>query len=554
MLFCVIGFFFQVVGDLIYAYSLIKDAYQPGHFIDLLSLLSLFFIGIAGFYAKEIKNDGELKTLNSTRTIDGIISYTSIFVLLLLVVLSYQRNFNALSIGLLLTFFIVLWRQFQLLHKNKKLMNQFKHLAYHDPLTGLNNRRSFLEEIETVLKSHQDSQVALILINLDRFKFVNDTLGHHNGDEILAKISERFKENLSVDTLIFRTGGDEFTVVFSNATEVTCSALVDEILTGFRKSFILNDNEINVTASIGISMFPNHGVTSEELMKNADAAMCLSKENGKNIFSFYNTDLSIAMIRKQQIETELRKAIQNKQMFLAYQPKVDLKTLEIVGMEALLRWKHPELGWVSPVEFIPVAEESGQIISIGEWVLHQACQQNKRWQEQGYHCICVSVNVSVLQFQHGKFLETVHKAIQKSKLDPQFLELEITESIMQNIIESKEILESLKRMGIKTSIDDFGTGYSSLSVLSKLPIDTIKIDKAFVDELEVTGHYSTIKAIIDLSLNLNLNVVAEGIETEGQMKILKESGCTTGQGYLFSKPVDADEFETILQKIDFIKI
>ena len=553
MLFCVTGFFCQVTADLIFAYSSYQEAYQPGHFADLLWLLALFFIGITGLYAKDSKREVKIKVLNLYGTIDIIIPYTSILLLLLLVLLSYQWDFNALNIGLLLTFLIVLGRQFQILHKNKKLMNQFKHLAYHDPLTGLNNRRSFLEEIETLLKNHQESQVALLLIDLDRFKVMNDTLGHHIGDEILVKTSERLTESLPVDGLIFRIGGDEFVIVLSHKTDTMLTALAEKILTTFQQSLILGDREINLTLSIGISTFPTHGLTSDDLLKNADAAMYLSKEKGKNTFSFYNTELNSVMVRKLQIETELRKAIQNKQLSLAYQPKVDLKTRKIVGMEALLRWKHPELEWISPAEFIPIAEETGQIISIGEWVLHQACQQNKRWQEQGYPFLCVSVNVSVLQFQHGKFLETVRKAIQNSKLDPQFLELEITESIMQNIRESKEILESLKRMGIKTSIDDFGTGYSSLSVLSKLPIDTIKIDKAFVDELEKTGHYSMIKTIIDLSLNLNLNVVAEGIETEGQMKILKESGCTTGQGYLFSKPVAAEAFEKILQKIDFTK-
>ncbi|MEI4771945.1 EAL domain-containing protein [Psychrobacillus sp. FJAT-51614] len=249
-----------------------------------------------------------------------------------------------------------------------------------------------------------------------------------------------------------------------------------------------------------------------------------------------------------QIETELKKAIQNEQLSLFYQPKVDLHTERIIGMEALLRWEHPDLGSISPVEFIPVAEETGQIVSIGEWVLLQACQQNKKWQEQGLPSLCVSVNVSVLQFQHGQFLETVQIAIKESQLDPKFLELEITESIMQNFKESNEILKGLRQLGIKTSVDDFGTGYSSLTVLQKLPIDTIKIDKSFVDELEKEGHNFMVKTIIDLSHNLELNVVAEGIETDRQMKILKDNSCMIGQGYLFSKPVAADELEVLLRE------
>ncbi|MFB5086996.1 EAL domain-containing protein [Psychrobacillus sp. PGGUH221] len=548
MLFCVTAFFCQVMTNLIFTYLSLKEAYHPGHSVDLLRILALFFIGMTAFYAKNSKSKLKMEVPNPLGNKDIIIPYTSIFVLLFLVIQSYQWKFNALSIGLLLAFLIVLARQFQILYKNKNLMSQFKHLAFHDPLTGLRNRRSFIQETEAILQNHQEDQVALLLIDLDRFKVVNDTLGHHVGDDILVKTAERLKEMVSTDALISRIGGNEFTIVLPNTSKKMCAALADKILEAFQQPLIMKDYEINITPSIGISIFPEHGVTSEELMKNADAAMYLSKENGKNAFSFYNTELNRAMVRKMQIETELKKAIQNEQLSLFYQPKVDLHTERIIGMEALLRWEHPDLGSISPVEFIPVAEETGQIVSIGEWVLLQACQQNKKWQEQGLPSLCVSVNVSVLHFQHGQFLETVQKAIKESQLDPKFLELEITESIMQNFKESNEILEGLRQLGIKTSVDDFGTGYSSLTVLQKLPIDTIKIDKSFVDELEKEGHNFMVKTIIDLSHNLELNVVAEGIETDRQMKILKDNGCMIGQGYLFSKPVAADELEVLLRE------
>ena len=548
MLFCVTAFFCQIMTNLFYAYLALKEAYHPGHHVDVLRIFVLFFIGMTAIYAKNSKGNVKMEVPNPLGNKDILIPYTIILLLLFLVIQTYEWKLNALSIGLLLVFFIIIARQLQILYKNKILMKQFKHLAFHDPLTGLHNRISFTQEIDTLLSNHQDDQVALLLIDKDRIKMVNDTLGHHVGDNILVKTAERLQATVSKDASIFRIGGDEFTIVLPRTNEKISASLADDILTAFQQPLLLDDYEMNITPSIGISVFPEHGATSEELMKNADAAMYLSKENGKNAYSFYNAELNSAMGRKMEIETELKKAIQQDQLSLYYQPKVDLHTGRIIGMEALLRWEHPELGFISPVEFIPIAEETGMIISIGEWVLQQACKQNKTWQVQGLPALCVSVNVSVLQFQHGKFLETVKKALHQSQLDPQFLELEITESIMQDFKESKEILIRLKEMGINISIDDFGTGYSSLTVLQQLPIDTIKIDKSFVDELEKSGQIFMVKTIIDLGLNLRLNVVAEGIEDDQQKKILKDNGCMTGQGYLFSKPVAANEFETLLRE------
>jgi EAL domain-containing protein (putative c-di-GMP-specific phosphodiesterase class I) len=298
-------------------------------------------------------------------------------------------------------------------------------------------------------------------------------------------------------------------------------------------------------------MYPEHGENSEDLLKNADAAMYLAKENGKNHFRFYNYELNEVLARKMQIEHELSKAIERNEFSLFYQPKVDLHTQNMIGMEALLRWNHPELGLISPVEFIPIAEETGQIISIGEWVLNTACKQNKIWHEKGLSTCCVSVNVSVLQFQQGDFLKVVTEALKESNLEAKYLELEITESIMQNINESRELLAGFRAMGVKTSIDDFGTGYSSLDILRNLPIDTIKIDKSFIDDIEAPCQQPFIKAIIELGLNLNVTVVAEGIENENQLQILLANNCTIGQGYLFSKPVDATEFEKLLRNKEF---
>lgn len=547
LLLFVYGFFIQVSADFLFVYVSFNESYQPGHLVDLLWLLSVLFIGLTGYYAKSNTGSKIWNVKGSVKNSEAAFPYFSILVLLVLVVHSYQYNFNGLSAGLLVTFFLILGRQMQVLRKNRQLMEQYRYLAYHDQLTDLRNRSSFNGEIENLLADYPTKQMALLLIDLDQFKVVNDTMGHHIGDRVLVKTAERLQAALAPNMLLYRLGGDEFIIVVLDATDEKCEAVANKLLDLFKESMDVEDYQISITPSIGISKYPEHGYTPEDLMKKADAAMYLSKENGKNGYSFFNAELSQEKLRKMTIENALKKAIQKNQFVLYYQPKVVLGTRKIIGMEALLRWRHPELGWISPVEFIPVAEETGQIVAIGEWVLEEACRQNKQWQDAGYPPLSVSVNVSVLQFKHGKFLETVERVLEKTGLDTRYLELEITESIMQNIKESKKILVSLQQMGIKISIDDFGTGYSSLNVLQKLPIDTLKIDKSFVDELDIDDMNPMVKAIIDLGLNLDMTLVAEGIESENQMKVLIEHGCTIGQGYLFSKPVAPEEFEELME-------
>ncbi|QHJ72370.1 EAL domain-containing protein [Planococcus halotolerans] len=547
MNFLLTGFFIQVAADLLYVYVSFQESYQPGHLVDVLWLLSTLLIGLSGYYAKSNDGNSVWALKNNAKDKDAAFPYLSILILLVLVVHSYQYDLNGLSTGLLVTFCLVLGRQMQVLRKNRQLVEQYRYLAYHDQLTDLRNRSSFKVEIENLLADYPTKQMALLLIDLDQFKVVNDTLGHHIGDQVLIKTAERLQTAMEKNMMLFRLGGDEFIIVILDATDEKCEAVANKLLNLFHKSLDVDEFEVNITPSIGISKYPENGYTPEDLMKSADAAMYLSKENGKNGYSFFNVELSQEKIRKMTIENALKKAVQKNQFILYYQPKVVLGTRKIIGMEALLRWQHPELGWISPVEFIPVAEETGQIVAIGEWVLEEACRQNKQWQDAGYPPLSVSVNVSVLQFKHGKFLDTVEQVLKKTGLDTRYLELEITESIMQNIKESKRILISLQQMGIKISIDDFGTGYSSLNVLQKLPIDTLKIDKSFVDELDIDTMNPMVKAIIDLGLNLDMILVAEGIESENQMKVLIEHGCTIGQGYLFSKPVAPEDFEELMQ-------
>jgi len=548
MLFVVFGFLFQVTADSIYAYYSVREIYQSGNSIDLLWIASALFIGFAGFYAKDDIRKANLEINNPFEKREFIFPYASIILLLILVIFSYRQDFNTLSFGFMIAFFMLMGRQLTVTNKHNKLLVEYKNLAYHDPLTGMSNRLSFIQDIENTLQNRKTNNVALLLIDIDRFKVINDTLGHFVGDHVLIKISKRLRLALGTEAQIYRIGGDEFVIIIPEATELKASCVAETVLENFKDSFLINDYEINITPSIGISIFPEHGENSEDLLKHADAAMYLAKENGKNHYRFYNTELSQTMSRKMIIENELSKAIERNQLSLFYQPKVDLHSTKMIGMEALLRWNHPELGSISPVEFIPIAEETGQIIPIGEWVLNTACKQNKAWQEMGLSSFCVSVNVSVLQFQRGDFLSVVGIALKESNLDPQYLEIEITESVIQNITESIEIMEGFSKMGIQTSIDDFGTGYSSLHILRKLPIHTIKIDKSFIDDIEDPNQQPFVKAIIDLGLNLNLQVVAEGIENEKQLQILVDNKCTIGQGYLFSKPVDASAFEKILRE------
>ncbi|WP_218162444.1 DUF4084 domain-containing protein [Alkalibacterium sp. 20] len=547
MLLVVTGFSLHVIADSYSVYLDIAGSYTQGTLADLLWIISVWLIGTAGFYVKEDREEPVWEIEKTFKKFGNILPYASTIVLLILVTLSYQWDLNVLSIGLFIIIFMIIARQLYIVKENDKLIDEFKHLAYHDPLTGLKNRINFEEHLDYEMQKCRDNSAALLLIDLDRFKVINDTLGHQAGDFILMKISKYLQQILAADTQVFRLGGDEFAIILPDATKEKCIKVTETVLDKFQKPFSIHGHEIIVTASIGISLFPLHARTYEELFKYADAAMYLAKDGGKNGYRFYDDDLNQIMARRMRIESDLRKALEEKQFKVYYQPKLELKTKKIVGMEALLRWKHPELGWISPAEFIPIAEETGQIVSIGEWVLNEACKQNVSWQQRGLPLVSVSVNVSVRQFQQGKFLSVVEKALRESGLQSQFLEIEVTESIMQNINDSIKILTSLRKKGVKIAIDDFGKGYSSLHMIRQLPIDTIKLDKSFIDDIDDEMQLAMVKTIILLGIDLNLTVVAEGIEREYQLNKLIEGHCHIGQGYLFSKAVKAEKMEKILK-------
>ncbi|WP_240620383.1 GGDEF and EAL domain-containing protein [Peribacillus acanthi] len=433
--------------------------------------------------------------------------------------------------------------------ERKKAEKTIQHMAYFDSLTGLPNRNKFRNHLNEILANSHPEPFAVVFLDLDRFKVINDTKGHTTGDLLLKQVALRLRLAAKNVGDVFRQGGDEFIILLENIDKEAVSDVCDRFLAEFSAPLILEEEEFYVTPSIGISMYPENGEDIDTLIKHADTAMYMAKERGKNNFQFYTSNHDGPTLRKMELENKLRKALEQDQLVLHYQPQVNLVSGRIVGVEALVRWNHPELGMVSPGEFIPLAEETGLIVPLGKWILKNAILQNKAWQQQGMEPIPVAVNISVRQLQDDDFVEYVKLALVNTDLEPKYLELEITESIMQNIERSTLILNQLKQIGVKLSIDDFGTGYSSLSYLKHLPIDNIKIDKSFIDDILDDNHQgSIVKAIIDMGQNMNFTVIAEGIEQETQVNFLLQNSCMMGQGYFFSKPLPASEIGDLMKK------
>ncbi|WP_240338349.1 EAL and GGDEF domain-containing protein [Peribacillus alkalitolerans] len=433
--------------------------------------------------------------------------------------------------------------------ERKKAEKTIQHMAYFDSLTGLPNRNKFRDHLNEILANSNPEPFAVLFLDLDRFKVINDTKGHTTGDLLLKQVALRLRLAAKNIGMVFRQGGDEFIILLEDINKETVVEVCDQFLVEFSSPLILEEEEFYVTPSIGISLYPDNGEDIDTLIKHADTAMYIAKERGKNNYQFYTDKHDGPTLRKMELENKLRKVLDYDQLVLHYQPQVDLEFERIVGVEALVRWNHPELGIISPGEFIPLAEETGLIVQLGKWILKNAIQQNKAWQRGGLELIPVAVNISVRQLQEDDFVDYISDTLQTVGLDPKYLELEITESIMQNIDRSTQILDQLKQIGVKLSIDDFGTGYSSLSYLKHLPIDNIKIDKSFIDDILVDNHQgSIVKAIIDMGQNMNFSVIAEGIEQEEQVHFLIQNFCKKGQGYYFSKPLPAGEICNLLKK------
>ena len=430
--------------------------------------------------------------------------------------------------------------------ERKAAQNEMSKIAYHDTLTGLPNRYLLNINLKNIISSSEKStqSIAVLFIDLDRFKLVNDTLGHNDGDTLLQQVSERLVRCVRKDDIVSRYGGDEFVVVLNNYKGSNESIITQRIMDAFRIPFNVSNHEIYISPSIGISMYPDDGTNVNTLIKNADVAMYLAKQKGKNNIQYFSPDLNDRVSRKMDLENGLRKALLNDELELYYQPQINIQSHQIIGIEALLRWNNPDLGMVFPVEFIPLAEETGLIVSIGEWVLKTACIQNKAWQKAGFTHIPISVNVSRCQLMYSDFKETIRNALVFSELEPKYLDIEITESIMQEINSMAMSLNDIKSLGVKISIDDFGTGYSSLNILKNLHIDNLKIDMSFINDLTTNAKtVGIIKSIIDMGHALNLTVIAEGVEQEPQCIVLKDNVCDCVQGYYFSRPLPAAKME-----------
>jgi diguanylate cyclase (GGDEF)-like protein/PAS domain S-box-containing protein len=434
----------------------------------------------------------------------------------------------------------------------RAMTRQMTHSAQHDVVTNLPNRVLLNDRIcqSIALARRQRRPLAVIFLDLDRFKYINDSLGHAVGDQLLQSVSKRLLAEVRSSDTVSRQGGDEFVILLPTIAKPEDAATsARKVLLSLSAPHAIGEQELHIDGSIGISIYPEDGEDAETLIKNADTAMYHAKESGRNNFQFFKTEMNLKSVERQSLEGSLRRAIEREEFLLHYQPKVNLDTGEITGAEALIRWQQPDRGLVPPSQFVPIAEDCGLILPIGRWVLREACRQARAWQDAGLPFKRVSVNVSAAEFHAKSFIDGVSATLRETGLEARYLDLELTESVlMQHAESSASILQALKMIGVHLALDDFGTGYSSLSYLQQFPIDVLKIDQSFVHQ--ITGDPSDsviVSAIIGMGKNLKQRVIAEGIETQQQLDFLRDQHCAEGQGYLFSPPLDAAQFARLLQ-------
>jgi diguanylate cyclase (GGDEF)-like protein/PAS domain S-box-containing protein len=430
--------------------------------------------------------------------------------------------------------------------ERKVAEEQVQFLAYYDALTGLPNRALLQDRLSKALASarRQKDKVALLFLDLDRFKDTNDSLGHSLGDLLLQNVAERLKRCAREQDTVARLGGDEFLIVLTNVKEIADAFVAAErFMHAMTTEFVVQGHSLSISCSVGISMFPENGTDSEILIKNADAAMYCAKESGRNSFRFFTEDMNAQGVERLTLENGLRLALDKKELFLVYQPQVDIVSGKIIGLEALLRWQHPTLGLVPPDKFIRIAENCGLIVPIGEWVLRTACSQARKWQDEGIPAVSVAVNVSAVQFRQEGFCQLIRKVLDETGLAPQHLELELTEGLLlANADVTFSVLQELTDMGLTLAIDDFGTGYSNFTYLRQFRVSKLKIDRSFIRDVAVNPDDASITtAIISMAKSLNIKVIAEGVEDEAQMSFLRAHQCDEIQGYYFSKPLAVDK-------------
>jgi diguanylate cyclase (GGDEF)-like protein len=440
----------------------------------------------------------------------------------------------------------------RILQQRRRADDRLQHIAFHDDLTSLPNRSLLIQRLDQALSRHRraGSHLAILFMDLDRFKVINDSLGHEVGDVLLRQVADRLKTQSREGDTVARIGGDEFVVLIENPENLKdISACARRLAEQLSAPYMLGNKECHVTLSIGISVFPSDGSDSQALLKAADVAMYRAKQMGRSNYQHYLPTMNVHTIERLELESDLSHALERGELLLHYQPKVEITTGLITGTEALLRWKHPIRGLVPPTDFIPLAEETGLIVPIGEWVLATACAQNKLWQDQGMPKLGIAVNLSARQFSDSLLAAKLTRIIHASGIDPSSLELEITESVVMSQAESAvTVLEQLKSIGVQIAIDDFGTGYSSLGYLKRFPIDTIKVARSFISDIPAdAGDMKIARAIIAMAHALRIEVVAEGVETAEQLKFLCVQHCDAAQGYFLSRPLPADEVAEVLK-------
>jgi diguanylate cyclase (GGDEF)-like protein len=429
--------------------------------------------------------------------------------------------------------------------ERKRSEERLTYLAQYDPLTDLPNRTLFRERLTQALQlaSRRQELAALLFLDLDHFKDINDTLGHDAGDSLLVSVAERLKHCIRAEDTVARLGGDEFTIILGRIKYVEeAGTVAQKVIDVMSRPFLLNNSEVFVTTSLGIATYPVCGTNPETLVKNADTALYSAKAQGRSNYQFYVAEMNTAVSERMMMINDLRHAVERQEFVLYYQPKLCATRNEVIGMEALLRWNHPDTGIIGPTRFIPMLEETGLIIPVGKWVLRTACEQNQSWIRAGLSPLPISVNISARQFQQKRLVGTVADILDQTGLHPRYLELEITESaLLENADNARDTLEELHELGVQLAIDDFGIGYSSLHYLKKFPINTLKMDRTFVKGIIADADDAAIvEAIIGLGHSLRLKVVAEGVETEKQLAYLRDRGCDEVQGFYFSCPIPSD--------------
>ncbi|MCA0969286.1 EAL domain-containing protein [Halobacillus litoralis] len=425
--------------------------------------------------------------------------------------------------------------------------DRIEELVYKDELTKLPNRRMLNEHLTSLIERSGTEKFAVLFFDLDRFKQINDVYGHRIGDQVLVKITERLRAHFESYAFLARQSGDEFVMVLNEASSYQAGRTAEALLKTFKPPIILEGVELFISSSVGIGLYPEDGRTADGMIKSADTAMYQAKLNGGARYQFFTADINESIMKKMMLETGLRKAVEKRELEIYYQPQVDVGSGEVNSFEALVRWNHPELGLISPVDFIPLAEETKLIVPMGEWILKEACLQFQGWINQGFALKHISVNISAVQFNESDFPQMVERVLKETGLDPGHLDLELTESVIQNPEMAIPYMHQLKTMGVRLSLDDFGTGYSSLSYLKDIPLDTLKIDKSFTQTvLENQKDRAVVDTIIQMALNLELNVIAEGVETDDQLHYLMNQKCHQYQGYLYSAPLPKHELEKLL--------